>query len=158
MSHKNPVSHNPPMLNRIPMPHRIILILCSTSLLLLLAACGGGDTVDEGPAQGVNGDASRGQTLFNQSSIGSASASGCMTCHSLEEGVTLVGPSLAGVAGRATERVPELSAEEYLRQSIVEPNAYIVEGFSEGLMYQNYGRELTDQQIADLVAFLLTLE
>ena len=140
------------------MQYKIILILCSTSLLLLLAACGGGDTSDGGQAEAVSGDPGRGETLFNQSSIGSASASGCMTCHSLEEGVTLVGPSLAGVAARAPERVPELSAEEYLRQSIVEPNAYVVEGFSEGLMYQNYGRELTDQQIADLVAFLLTLE
>lgn len=158
MSRKNPVSHKTPMLNRIPMPHRIILMLCSTLLLLLLVACGGGESGDGGQAEAVAGDAGRGATLFNQSSIGSASASGCMTCHSLEEGVTLVGPSLAGVAGRASERVPELSAEEYLRQSIVEPNAYIVEGFSEGLMYQNYGRELTDQQIADLVAFLLTLE
>ena len=51
-----------------------------------------------------------------------------------------------------------MSAAEFLEQSIVEPDAVITEGFSPGVMYQNYGSELTEQEIADLVAFLETLE
>ena len=51
-----------------------------------------------------------------------------------------------------------MSAEEYLRQSILEPDAYIVEGFPAGQMLPNLGEILSPQQIDDLVAFLLTPE
>ncbi len=61
------------------------------------------------------------------------------------------GPSQAGLATRAETRVPGQTAEEYIRNSIVNPNDYIVEGFAEGVMYQNYGTDLTPEQIDDLV-------
>jgi len=76
----------------------------------------------------------------------------------LEPGEDLVGPSFAGVATRAVDRIPEMSVEEYLRQSILEPEAYVVEGFPSGLMVPNLGETLTEAQIDDLVAFLLTLK
>jgi hypothetical protein len=72
--------------------------------------------------------------------------------------VVIVGPSQAGLATRAQSRVAGMSAADYIHQSIVEPNAYVVEGFAEGLMYQFYGEDLTEQEINDLVAYTLTLE
>ena len=66
--------------------------------------------------------------------------------------------SQAGLATRAQTRVAGMSAADYIHQSIVEPNAYVVEPFAEGLMYQNYGTDLTEQEINDLVAYTLTLE
>ena len=95
---------------------------------------------------------------FAQATIGANNAPGCITCHSLEPDVVIVGPSQAGLATRAETRVPGMSAADYIRQSIVEPNAHIVEGFAEGLMYQNYATDLTEDQINDLVAYTLTLE
>jgi hypothetical protein len=66
------------------------------------------------------------------------------------------------VAGRSghPRRDPRAGyvAADYIRQSIVEPNAHIVEGFAEGLMYQFYGTDLTEEQINDLVAYTLTLK
>jgi cytochrome c2 len=133
-------------------PLLFILIL---ALSLLLVACGGdGGATEEQPA--VEPSATRGEELYKSTTIGTASAPGCSTCHSLEAGVTLVGPSHAGVATRAETAVPGMSAADYLEQSIREPNAVVVEGFSPGVMYANYDRELSDQDIADLVAFLLT--
>jgi len=82
---------------------------------------------------------------------------GCRLCHSLEPGVRLVGPSLYGIATAAAERVPGLSAEEYLYQSIVEPDAYVVPGYPAGTMPPDARERLTEEQIQDLVAFLLTL-
>lgn len=137
------------------------LTLTIALLLLLslgLAACGGGG--DEPEAGGGEtssvGDAANGERLFNESIIGAASAPGCITCHSLEPGVVIVGPSHSDIGARAETAVEGMSAEDYLRQSIVEPNAHITEGYTEGVMYQNYGEELTNTQINDLVAFLLT--
>jgi cytochrome c2 len=135
----------------------LVLLL---GLLLALAACGGGGD-DSGAAEEAAapaGDAANGETLYRGTTIGSASAPGCVTCHSTEPGVVLVGPSHAGVGARAATAVSGMSAEEYLRESIVNPNAVVTEGFAEGVMYQNYGTDLTDQQISDLVAFLLTLQ
>ena len=130
------------------------------ALSLALVACGGDDggddTSEAEPAGGAS--ATRGEELYNQTTIGSASAPGCITCHSLEEGVALVGPSHAGLATRTEADVEGMSVAEFLEQSIREPDAVITEGFSPGVMYQNYDTDLTDQQIADLVAYLETLK
>ena len=139
-----------------------------SALVLLLAACGGGGGEGNGSAESSGGaesgsgtavgNAENGEKLYKQTTIGSASAPGCATCHSLEEGVTMAGPSHYGVATRAETAVEGMSAEEYLRQSIVDPDAHISEGFTAGIMYKNYGQELSESQINDLVAFLMTLK
>ncbi len=103
----------------------------------------------------VAGDPQAGRRLYNEAGVVNV---GCKLCHALEEGVVLVGPSFAGVATRASGRVAGLTAEAYLRQSILEPDAYIVEGFPTGQMPSNYGELLTEGQIEDLLAFLLTLK
>jgi hypothetical protein len=51
-----------------------------------------------------------------------------------------------------------MSAAEYLRESIVEPDAYVVEGFQPGTMTGDFDTVLTEQEIDDLVAYLLTLQ
>ncbi|MCA9949616.1 MAG: c-type cytochrome [Anaerolineales bacterium] len=127
-------------------------------LAILLVACGGGgDTGGEEAAGGSVGDAAHGEELYNQVTIGSASAPGCVTCHSTEEGVVLVGPSHAGLASRAGTYVEGMSAEDYLRESITDPNAHIVDGFTPDVMYQNFGEELQARDINDLIAYMLTL-
>jgi nitric oxide reductase subunit C len=81
----------------------------------------------------------------------------CATCHSLEPDVIIVGPSLAGIATRAANRVPGQSAEDYIRNSILNPGEYVVEGF-QNVMAQNLGDVLSSDQINTIIAFLLTLE
>lgn len=131
---------------------RVFGVIGMLAALLILAACGGG--ASQAPAGGsAGGDAAAGKALFAQSVIGANP--GCITCHSLEAGKTLVGPSVAGIASRAGSTVSGQSAEQYLRQSIVEPDAYVVKGFAKGLMPKP---TLTEQQIGDLIAYLLTLK
>ncbi len=136
-----------------------LIMMLVLALVLALAACGGGsDSADSGggEAASAGGDAARGEELYLQTVIGEASAPGCVTCHSLEPDVVLVGPSHNGIAQRAVGVEAGLSAEDYLEQSIREPNAHITDGYTEGVMYQFYDDDLTDQQIDDLVAFLMT--
>ena len=133
-----------------------ILIL---ALSLALVACGGDDGGSASEAEPAGGaSAARGEELYKQTVIGPASAPGCVTCHSLEEGVGLVGPSHAGLATRSEGAVSGMSVAEFLEQSIVEPDAVITEGYSQGVMYQNYGSDLSEQDVADLVAFLESLK
>ena len=127
----------------------IIFILVFT-LSIILTACGGGGDSGSGEA------AAAGEKLFSQTVIGSQA--GCITCHSLDEGVVIVGPSMAGIATRAGSTVSGLSAENYLRDSILHPDSHLVEGYPAGTMPQVWGDELTDEQINQLVAYLLTLK
>lgn len=70
--------------------------------------------------------------------------------------VRLAGPGLGGFSRRAGERVEGQTAEVYTYESIVRPARYIVRGFS-NIMYNRYVEKLSQQDIADLIAFLLGL-
>jgi mono/diheme cytochrome c family protein len=143
------------------MNRKVLLTVLVLALVMLLAACGGGGdqaaTEGDGGSTSV-GDAANGKVLYEQTVIGSASAPGCITCHSLEPDVVLVGPSHAGLANRAGSYQEGVGAEDYLRQSITDPDAHLVEGFTAGVMYQNYGDDLSAREINDLVAYLMTLQ
>lgn len=80
----------------------------------------------------------------------------CANCHTLTD-LDHLGPGFKGIADRAAARVPGLSAEEYIRQSIVDPEAYIVEGNwpEDEVMPTSYAEAYSEQDINDLVAFLM---
>lgn len=123
---------------------------------LTLAACGGNGeapAADGGDAVDVAaiGDPQAGEQIYR---TGGASQVGCVTCHTLD-GTDLVGPSLDGISEVAAERVPGMSAEDYLHESIVQPDAYLVEGYDD-LMPKNYGETLSEEDIDNVIAFLLT--
>jgi nitric oxide reductase subunit C len=81
----------------------------------------------------------------------------CATCHSLEPNVIVVGPSLAGIATRGATRIAGMDAETYIRDSILNPSDYVVEGFPDA-MQRNLGDTLSSDQLNDIIAFLMTLE
>jgi mono/diheme cytochrome c family protein len=46
----------------------------------------------------------------------------------------------------------------YIRESILHPSAFLVPGFPDNLMPKTYGEIFTDDEINDLVAYLMTLQ
>ena len=78
---------------------------------------------------------------------------GCNACHSLDADTTIVGPSLVGIADRAGTRT-SLSAEDYMRESINDPAAFIVEGFTNSMVVP----KIPADQVEDLIAYISTLE
>lgn len=97
-----------------------------------------------------NSPPARGRALF------SSTPAICSTCHSLEPDVTLVGPSLYGIADRAAARVPGQDAETYIRNAILYPSEYLVAGFAD-VMQKNFGDMLSGDDLNSLIAFLMTL-
>jgi hypothetical protein len=106
------------------------------------------DVVDEPPPPGAR----EGREVFDDSSRG-----GCGICHSTTPGDDGVGPSLAGVGTRAADTVAGLDAEAYLRQSILEPDAHVVEGYPAGQMLPFYDDRLSADDLDALVVYLLGL-
>jgi mono/diheme cytochrome c family protein len=82
---------------------------------------------------------------------------GCVGCHALDPANVAVAPSWHNMANVAVARKPDMSPAAYLYESIVEPNAYVVQGYPSGVMPQNYEQTLTTEQIVDIIAYMLTL-
>jgi len=82
----------------------------------------------------------------------------CMTCHTIGQSGALRFPDLAGVAARASTRMPGVNEVEYLARSLYEPDSFIVPGFNPGMPAINRPPiGLTDQEILCVIAFLQTL-
>jgi cytochrome c oxidase subunit 2 len=75
---------------------------------------------------------------------------GCGGCHALAAAgsTAQVGPDLDKV-------LPGRDAE-FVRQSIVDPDAVIAEGYQPGVMPPTFGEQLSEQQLDALVEYLLT--
>ncbi len=93
-----------------------------------------------------NADASRGAVLVEQV--------GCTACHR-EGAVNNIAPSYEGIAARAANRRPPMTAAAYIYESITKPLAYIVEGYNPS-MPQNFSQKLSDRDLGDIIAYLLT--
>jgi len=116
----------------------------------------GSDEGSEAEAQTVSGDAANGQSLFNE--FQAAAGFSCANCHLVDSEAMLIGPGLSGISEHGGDRVDGMSAEDYIRQSILEPNAFVVEGYVANLMPQTYGDIFSADEINDLIAYLMTLD
>ncbi len=98
------------------------------------------------------------------------SAPACSACHSLLAGADMAGPSLAGAATRAQQRIASADykgqakdAASYLSESITRPSAHTVAGAmysASGVSFMptSYGKDLNAEQVAHLVAYLMTFK
>lgn len=150
-----------------------MMILIGIGLSILLGACGGGDlagdltpipTLPKGeePAliDALQSAAVPEETAVTEDAGGEVDlvaqgeelfAATCAGCHGATAGA---GPALVGMADRAATRVEGQSAEEYLHESIVNPGAFVVEGYS-NIMPGGYGDQYSDTELDALVAYIM---
>jgi cytochrome c oxidase subunit II len=77
---------------------------------------------------------------------------GCGSCHTFTPAGTdaQVGPSLDAIKPPAGKPV-----EEFIRESVVEPDAVVAAGFQPGVMPKTFGQTLSDEQLDALVQYLV---
>lgn len=134
-----------------------LLVVIFSLFALLITACSADSAGESEPV----GDPERGRKVFEDTK-----RVRCTACHRLDD-KKFFGPSLLGISERAGDRAPDVSAVEYLQQSLLEPSAYLVEGFDHREMktykvvdpdevdFLMFGM-LTQEEFNDLIAFLLT--
>jgi cytochrome c oxidase subunit 2 len=92
----------------------------------------------------------RGKKLYSQQ--------GCETCHSID-GTPKIGPSWKGLFGK-TESIaggPTVKVDEnYLRESMLDPTAKVVQGFAPSM--PTYKGKLSDKDLDGLIEFIKTLK
>ncbi|MGH8870991.1 MAG: c-type cytochrome [Acidimicrobiia bacterium] len=124
---------------------RLGLLVTSAIVALLVGATIAVYAIDPTSGQSAASEAVDGRTVLM--------TKGCTGCHS-RDGVSetaQIGPNLTGLADRAGARVEGLDAEAYVRQSVLDPQAFIVEGYGP----QMPTLPLDTEELDALVEFLL---
>jgi mono/diheme cytochrome c family protein len=82
-------------------------------------------------------------------------AAGCAGCHTFGPAGSngTIGPNLDELAAAAGKREPGKSAEDYVRESLTKPDAFLAPGFGNAM--PSFEGRLTDKQIQALVDYLL---
>src|SRR5215217_7354105 len=106
------------------------------------AQAGGGGGGAQGGGGG-GGEAADGKAIFT-----SAQPTACSTCH------TLADAGATGTAGPNLDEALPGKSEDFIRESIVDPNAKIEEGYSPGVMPVGFGDSLSPEQLDALVEYL----
>ena len=85
-------------------------------------------------------------------------AKACIGCHTLD-GTRGVGPSWKGLFGRKekTDKGEVVADENYIRESILAPNAKIVDGYPGGVM-PVFAGQLNDDEVNSLIEFIKTVK
>lgn len=96
------------------------------------------------------GDAARGRLVFEGKGQ-------CAQCHSVASDEQIVGPSLRLIGNIAGYKRPGMDAPTYLLNVIVNPDQTIIPLTKPGVMPRSFQQQLDAQEVADVVAYLLTL-
>jgi cytochrome c oxidase subunit 2 len=103
------------------------------------------------------GPAAAGKAVFEQNN--------CGACHTLKDANAAgkVGPELDGIGASAAKTIKDpgykgkaTDAASYIRESIVEPNAYVVPNYPPNVMPQNFGQTISAEDLDNLVQYLLS--
>jgi cytochrome c oxidase subunit II len=124
---------------------RLGLLVTAAIVVLLAGATVAVYAIDDGE-QASAAEAIDGRTVFL--------TKGCTGCHSRAgaSNAAEIGPNLTDLAGRAGDRVDGLSAEDYVRQSVLDPQAYMVDGYGPVMPVL----PLDADELAALVDYLLS--
>jgi len=144
-----------------PMPGLGVTDEQANSLVAFILSIGGESSTAEGTAEvpAVEGTEEAPATAATEDAVGDPQAGetvfadSCSGCHGEQDSV---GPALIGDNNRMEDHAQDADQElaAYLHESIVNPSAYVVADFSD-IMPKTYDEQLSDEQIADLIAYLM---
>jgi cytochrome c oxidase subunit 2 len=114
----------------------------------------GGTTGGTTTGGGTTGGTATGGGATDELGAKTFASAGCGACHMLTKAGTdaQVGPSLDDLTAAAQKA--GMPVADYVRQSIVDPNAFVVEGYQPGVMPETFGESLSTDELDALVAYV----
>lgn len=122
----------------------ILVVSIFASVLSLVDDVFGSSTA----AEADSNEPLTGEALLIATGEDLATTTGCVGCHSTN-GLDGTGPTWSGLGDTADE--------DYIRLSITDPNADIVDGFMADVMPTTYDDTLSSEDLDALVAYILSL-
>ena len=109
---------------------------------------GGKTTTTSGGGGGGAGNAAAGKAVF--------ASNGCASCHTFKPaGATgTIGPNLDTAPSSDAKADHSMALAAFIKESIVQPDAYIAKGYSKGIMPTTFGQSLSKSDLNNLVAFI----
>ena len=107
-------------------------------------------TTTSGGGGGGSGNAAAGKAVF--------ASNGCASCHTFKpaNATGTIGPDLDTAPAADAKADHNMNLAAFVKESIVNPDAYIAKGFTKGLMPTNFGTQLSSTDVNNLVAFILS--
>lgn len=138
-------------------PYKLLAVGLSAILIALVMGLVNGRPAPAFSAQTADPPDTEIQAAFAASGCG-----GCHTIPGIPNAVGQVGPNLSNIGNNAASRVAGLDAEAYLRESILNPSAFIAPecpngACPENVMPPNMGERLTTKELDLIVGHLLSL-
>ena len=141
------------------MRHHIVIVVVFASITFLAACASPIPTPTATPAPTATPTLEP-VAVTPEQGAQSARQMGCTACHSVE-GNPSVGPTWKGLFGKTetfTDGSTVVVDEPYLGESILTPNARVVEGFLPGIMPQDFGDRLSEPEIKAIIEYIKTLQ
>lgn len=127
----------------------VLVFVASIGIVVLFANLSPQFTFEEKEAEAAMPQ-ERGKALFNDPNLG------CFLCHTVAGSGGTRGPDLTHIATRAGTRRPGMSAEDYLKESLLNPGAYVVPPYDN--IMPPLAQRLSADQLRDLLSYLLSLK
>ena len=99
---------------------------------------------------GGGGNAAAGKSVF--------ASSGCGSCHTFKPAGSTgsIGPNLGSAPAADAKADHGMALAAFVKESIVNPDAYVPKGYPKGVMPSTFGKSLSKSQLDDLVAFIVS--
>ncbi|MBI4319740.1 MAG: cytochrome c [Chloroflexi bacterium] len=123
----------------------VLVFLTSTGLATLIASVAP-QFAFEGTRTAAASAEERGKAVFSDPNAG------CFLCHAVNGSGGTRGPDLTHVGTAAANRKPGMSAEDYLKESILNPGAYVVSPYDN--IMPPFANRLSPEAMSDLIAYL----
>lgn len=101
-------------------------------------------------SSGGGGNAAAGKAVFT--------ANGCASCHTFQPaGATgTIGPNLDTAPTSDAKADHNMALAAFVKESIVNPDAYIAKGYNKGIMPTTFGNSIKGADLNNLVAFIVS--
>lgn len=127
----------------------VLVFVTSVGFMVLFSSVSPQYAFESTPTETVT-PVERGKAVYNDPNMG------CFLCHAIDKAGGTRGTDLSHIASVAGERRSGMSTEDYIKESLLNPGAYVVPSYDN--IMPPVAQRLSPEQLDDLIAYLRSLK